>query len=125
MKIVRYFFVGGVAAGLDITVFGILTKGLGLPWFSVAVFSFVLANIVNYLLSIWYVFNSGVRFSRHHEVFWVFVVSGVGLVFNQAILWALIERLTWDLLLAKIAATSGVFLWNYGVRRNFIFKAAA
>lgn len=125
MKIVRYFFVGGAAAAVDIAVFGVLTKGFGLPWFPVAVFSFMLATMVNYLLSIRHVFDSGARFARHHEAVLVFVVSGIGLVLNQAILWLLIERLAWDMLLAKIAATGGVFFWNYGMRRNFIFKAAA
>jgi putative flippase GtrA len=122
--IVRYFFVGGVAALVDWTLFGVLARWLGLPWFPVALFSFVAATGVNYILSIRHVFRSGTRFSSHHELAMVFLVSGIGLVINQAILWVLIERVHWDMLLGKILATGVTFLWNYSSRRFFIFRPA-
>jgi len=125
VKIVRYLFAGGAAAVVDFGFFSLLTKGLGFPWAPIALFSFLLATLVNYQLSVRYVFESGTRFSRHHEAFLVFVVSGVGLALNQIILWLLIERAAWDMLIAKIVATGGVFFWNYGIRRNFIFKVKA
>lgn len=124
MKLVRYFLVGGVAAAVDIGVFGLLAKVLALPWFPVAVFSFLLATAVNYWLSVRHVFQSGVRFAKLHEAILVYFVSGVGLVLNQTILWLLIEIWSWDILLAKIAATGGVFFWNYLSRSRFIFKAS-
>lgn len=122
MKIVRYFFVGAAAAAVDIGIFGLLAKGMGLPWFWVGMFSFVLATAVNYRLSVRHVFVSGVRFSRHHEAVLVYVVSAVGLAINQAVLWLLIERWLWDVLLAKLVATASVFFWNYGARRHLIFR---
>lgn len=121
MRIVRYFFVGAAAAAVDITVFGILAKVFGLPWFPVAVFSFLLATVVNYRLSIRHVFSSGVRFQQYHELALVFLVSAAGLAFNQTVLWILIEHLSWDLVVAKIAATGLVFFWNYAIRHYFIF----
>lgn len=122
MKIIRYFFVGGTAALVDISVFGLLAKGMGLPWFPVAVFSFTLATIVNYILSVAHVFKSGSSFAKHHEILLVFIVSAVGLLVNQTILWLLIEIYAWNLMLAKIFATGSVFFWNYTMRRQFIFR---
>jgi len=52
MKIVRYLFVGGVAAAIDIGIFSVAVKGFGFDWFFVALVSFLLATAVNYLLSI-------------------------------------------------------------------------
>lgn len=124
MKIIRYFFVGAAAAAVDITVFGLLAEVMGLPWFSVSVFSFLLATAFNYALSVSYVFTSGVRFARHHETLLVFAVSSVGLALNQAVLWLMIENLLWNLMLAKATATACVFFWNYGIRKNFIFHPA-
>ena len=124
MRIVRYFFVGATAAAVDIGLFGLAVKGIGLPWFPVAIFSFVLATAVNYVLSIRYVFDSGVRFAYHHEMLLVFLVSAIGLVINQAVLWVLINYTTTDVVLAKIASTICVFFWNYGARRRFIFGVA-
>lgn len=124
-RLIRYFFVGGTAAVVDIGVFGVLVKVLGLPWFPVAAFSFVLATMVNYILSVRFVFKSGVRFRAQTELLLVFVVSAVGLAVNQAELWLLISRLSWDPLIAKVTATGSVFFWNYWARRHLVFKAVA
>lgn len=122
MKIVTYFLVGATAAAVDIGVFGVLVKVFGLPWFPVAIFSFLLATAVNYVLSIRYVFESQVRFSRQHEISLVFIVSAVGLVFNQLFLWVFIEQWQIDEVIAKIMASVTVFFWNYLSRRTFIFR---
>jgi putative flippase GtrA len=122
MRFLRYFLVGGTAAAIDIGVFALLVKVLGLPWFPVAVFSFVLATAVNYFLSIRFVFKSGARFGSRTELLLVFAVSALGLAVNQASLWLMIARLTWDPLYAKLTATASVFFWNYWARRNLVFK---
>lgn len=125
MRILRYFLVGAVAATVDIGVFGLLVKLCELPWFPVAVLSFLLATGVNYLLSVRHVFESGVRFGRHNEIFLVFLVSAIGLCLSQAVLWVLIELLLYGVLLAKVCATGIVFFWNYGSRRYFVFRTSA
>ena len=122
MRIARYFLVGGVAAGVDFVLFVVAVKGLAVGWMPAGIVSFCFATLVNYSLSVKYVFSSGVRFQRGQEILLVFLVSGVGLVVNQAALATLIEGAGWDPLMAKIGATSAVFFWNYGVRRYFIFK---
>lgn len=122
MKIVRYFFVGGAAAAIDIGIFAVAVKVLQLDWFFVALFSFVLATAVNYALSIRYVFESGVRFKKQAEVSLVFLVSGMGLFINQCVLWYLIEAVALDEVASKPIATGIVFLWNYTVRCRYIFK---
>jgi putative flippase GtrA len=122
MKVVRYFFVGATAASVDFLIFAILVKGFELPWFPVAIFSFILATAVNYVLSIRHVFQSGARFARRTEIGLVFLVSGIGLILNQSVLWVLIEKIFMDVLLAKVLATATVFFWNYGIRHSFIFK---
>ena len=121
--IIRYFFVGGTAALVDWAVFYVFAQLLRLPWFPVALMSFLLATLVNYVLSVRHVFRSGVRFSPRHEVTMVFLVSAAGLAINQAILWVLIEHAHSYLMPAKITATGVVFVWNYCIRRFYIFRA--
>lgn len=125
MKVLRYMAVGATAAAVDIGIFGIAVKMLKMDWFTVAVFSFLVATAVNYLLSIRYVFKSGVRFRQRSEIPLVFLVSGIGLSINQSVLWLLIESAELDEMVAKVLATSAVFLWNYTLRSRFIFKKAA
>lgn len=122
MKIVRYFFVGGAAAAVDFAVFAALVKSGALEWFFAAIISFTLATCVNYVLSVRHVFQSGARFGKQKEIALVFLVSGIGLAINQAILYLLIQRVGIDALLSKIAATGVVFFWNFAARSRFIFS---
>ena len=52
MKIVKYFFVGGIAATIDIGLFSFFAVYLGWPWLAVSVATFILATFINYFLSI-------------------------------------------------------------------------
>jgi putative flippase GtrA len=122
-RIARYFAVGGVAACVDIGLFLLFAQHFGLPYLRVAAATFVVATLVNYWLSIRFVFVSGARFRKRWEVALVFAVSAVGLGLNQGILALAVERLGAGLLAAKLLATGAVFFWNYFARRVFVFGA--
>jgi len=83
----------------------------------------VLATAVNYVLSIRYVFESGLRVKKQTKVSLVFLVSGIGLVINQPVLWLLIETANLEEVLSKLIGTRAVFLWNYTARSRYIFKS--
>jgi putative flippase GtrA len=121
--IARYFAVGGAAASVDIGLFMLFAQYLGLPYLRVAAGSFVAATLVNYFLSVRFVFVSGARFRRRWEIAMVFAVSAIGLAVNQLMLSAGIEIAGLSLLYSKLVATGTVFFWNYFARRIFIFGA--
>jgi len=121
MRIVRYFFVGGTAAVVDIGLFSLFAGYLGWPWIPVSIVTFILATFTNYFLSIQFVFESGARHKKHVEVIGVFIVSGLALMVNQVVLYVAIEILDWHLILSKIIATGVVFFWNYYGRSKFVF----
>ena len=123
MKLIRYFLVGGIAAAVDITLFTLFAYILGFDYLLVGACSFILATLTNYFLSIRFVFVSGVRFTRRHELILVFIISSVGLIINQCILYVFVEYLLFDKLLAKVIATASVFLWNYLCRSQYVFNA--
>lgn len=122
LKIIRYFFVGSVAATIDIGVFFLFAKLLGYNYFFVGCLSFLLATAVNYALSIRLVFRSGVRFTKKTELVFVYVVSLVGLGLNQLILFLLVEFVGTELMLSKLTATGCVFVWNFAARNFFVFR---
>jgi putative flippase GtrA len=125
VKFFRYFLVGGVAATVDIGWFFLFAKLAGFNYLAVAPLGFVLATWVNYQLSVRYVFRSGIRFSRGREIVLVYVVSAVGLLINQAVLYGLVDQLAAELMLAKFTATATVFFWNYFARNNYLFAQRA
>ena len=122
LKIVRYFFVGGAAAVVDIGLFFLLAKLLGYNYLVVGCIGFTIATALNYFLSIRFVFRSGARFTRKTELSFIYGVSLVGLALHQMILFVLVERLGAELMLSKVVATGAVFLWNFSVRNFLIFR---
>ena len=121
MRLIKYFFVGGAAAAVDIGLFSLFTIFLGFSWFSVSIYTFLLATLVNYLLSIRFVFESGARYPKHVEILGVFVISALALLVNQIVLYIAIEWLDLHLIFSKIIATGTVFFWNYFGRSRLIF----
>lgn len=122
MPFIKYFFVGGTAAIVDIGLFALFASHLGWHWLPVSIFTFCLATLVNYFLSIKYVFKSGSKHKKHIEIIGVFIVSSLALLVNQLFLYLFIEWLNWHLIISKLLATLSVFFWNYFGRSRIIFK---
>ena len=121
MKIVRYFFVGGISAFIDIGLFTLFASYLKFPWAIVSVITFIIATLANYLLSIRFVFKSGSKYKKHHEILGVFIISTLALLLNQIFLFFFIEVIDLHLVSSKCLATGILFLWNYYGRKRFIF----
>ncbi len=117
----KYIGVGSIAAVVDISIFTVFAKLLRFNYLVVALVSFTIATLVNYILSIKYVFKSGVRYTKGKEVFAVYVVSFIGLVINEIILYTLIDLLFTEMIFSKVIATGIVFFWNYLIRKKYIF----
>ena len=124
IRVAKYFGVGAVAAAVDLSLFTLFAGWLGYNYLVVACFTFVLATAVNYALSVRFVFESGVRFVRHHEIALVFAVSAIGLAINQAVLYAAVEFARLHVIAGKLVATAAVFAWNYLARSRFVFRGS-
>lgn len=118
----KYIGVGSIAALVDISIFTVFAKLLGFNYLIVALVSFAIATLVNYFLSIKYVFKSGARYTKSTEIFAVYIVSFFALLINEIILYVLIDLLFIEMIFSKIMATGIVFSWNYLIRKNYIFK---
>ena len=125
MQIVRYFFVGGVAAAVDLAMFALAIQLLGWHYLVAGACGFLLATGVNYVLSIRHVFTAGARFSRARELLAVYAVSAIGLAWHQLALWAGVEALALNVYIAKIGAIALVFFWNFFLRKYFVFAPAS
>ena len=123
MKIFRYFFVGGVSAVIDISLFTIFAGYFKFPWAVVSIITFIIATLTNYFLSIRFVFKSGSRYKKHHEILGVLIVSTLALLLNQMFLYLFIEKMNIHLVISKCLTTGMLFLWNYFGRKRFIFSA--
>jgi putative flippase GtrA len=122
VRAARYFVVGGISACFDIGFFFVFAKLLGYYYIAVAVVGFFFAVLLNYALSVRFVFTSGIRFSRAQELGLVYLVSGIGLALHLLILYTAVDVAGIELMLSKLIATATVFLWNFLARNYFVFK---
>ena len=120
-RFVRYFITGGMSAIVDLGLFWVLTQYMGIYYILAALLSFCVGFTVNYLLSRYWVFGPGRR-AIAHEATLVLIVSVVGLGFHIAVLWMLVEWVSFPEMLSKIIATGLVFFWNFGARQYWVFS---
>ncbi|MDR3223732.1 MAG: GtrA family protein [Methanobrevibacter sp.] len=118
----RYAFVGGVAFLVDFGFLYILTEYLKIFYLLSATISFLIGLIVNYILSLIWVFNKRKLNNRINE-FIVFALVGIiGLGLNNFIIYYLTTFLSVYYLFSKIISQVFVLLWNFFLRRYTLFK---
>ena len=121
MKILSYALVGGSVALVDLIIFTILVEDFGINHFWVNFFGFILGTSLNYILCIVLVFKSGIRFKKLSEVFLIFLVNLVTLIFSQVLILVTLDILNFSTFWGKSITISILFFWNYLIRSQFIF----
>jgi putative flippase GtrA len=121
-SIIRYLGISSIGAVIDFSIFFVFAKLLMYNYLWVAGFGFVIATLINYELCVRFIFERAVRFDKHQELVLIYIVSGIGLLLTQIILYLLISQANVELMISKITAMGVVFLWNYISRKYFIFN---
>ena len=106
----RYIFVGGIAFVADAGALWLCEKFM--HYLIAAAIAFVFGLVVNYVLSVCFVFSDGERTTSRTAEFIIYAVIGViGLGLTELIMW----------LLSKIVAAAIVLVWNFVARKKFIY----
>lgn len=122
IQLFRYIFVGGAAFIVDFGSLFILTDFFGIYYLVSAAIAFILGLIVNYLLSISWVFNNRKLNSSTME-FGVFSLIGmVGLGLNEVFIWFFTAEVGFYYLISKIISAIIVLFWNFFARKYVLFK---
>ena len=118
-QFIRYLFVGGLAAAVDTGCLYLLHSQLGLNYLGAAAIGFILGLLTNYLISIAWVFEST---GKVKEEFFLFAVIGIGgLIWTELILWLTVHFAHGPVMVAKGIALFFVLIWNFGMRKKFVF----
>ena len=122
-----YFAVGGVSALVEWCVFSLLEYLLDVPYLLATVLAFLVSTTVNWILGRTFTFrDSAYREKKAKEAFLVFLVSGIGLVFNLILMYLFVDIFGMDTNLlktvAKIMATGLVFIWNFLSRKYWVYR---
>ena len=115
IQFLRYLFVGGIAAVVNVGAFTLLNKIMD---YRVAnVIAFTLGLLTNYLLSKKLVFAKEKSLNKYAE-FAIYAIIGVlGLLWDTLIIGFSMNVLEIMDLVSKIISTGIVFIWNFGARK--------
>jgi len=84
-------------------------------------YSFIVGVFVNYILARKFVFNNHNNIKKSKELFGVYIISGIGLIIHQFSIYSFVEILNSNLYIAKIITSIIVLIWNYNVRRKYLY----
>jgi len=122
IQLFRYTFVGGSAFLVDFFSLFVLTEYAGINYLISAAIAFTLGLILNYILSLGWVFKERTLGTPWLE-FAIFAIIGViGLLLNELIIWFFTEGVHFHYLASKIVSTAIVYLYNFFARKYILFR---
>ena len=120
-QILKFGVVGGGAFLIDYSVLYLLTEFVGIHYLISSVISFIVSLIFNYILSIYWVFDVTKK-QTSREVFVFVILSVIGLLINQVVMYVGSDLLHIYYMLTKLVSTFIVMVWNFVTRKIFIEK---
>ena len=102
----KFGVVGVIAFVIDYGLLAFCTEVLGINYLVSATIGFTVSVIFNYVASMRFVFTHKEDMSRRREFIIFVVLSVIGLIINNACMWAGVELLGWHYLIVKIGATA-------------------
>ena len=119
-QFMKFGVVGFLAFIIDYGLLALLTEVFSVNYLVSATISFIASVVFNYVASMRYVFTHKEDMSRRREFIIFVVLSVIGLIINNALMWAGVELLHVHYLIVKIVATAVVMVWNFVTRKIFL-----
>lgn len=116
----KFGVVGVIAFVIDYGLMVLLTELFNVNYLISATISFTVSVIFNYAASMRYVFTHKEGLSRRREFIIFVVLSVIGLLINDALMWVGVDLFGISYLLVKIFATAVVMVWNFVTRKIFL-----
>lgn len=117
IQFLRYIFVGGISAVINIGTLYILKDIVNIHYLIANAIGFILGLITNYCLSKMLVFTKE-RMNNFLVEFIVYALIGlIGLGIDSLLMWILTSKLNIYYIISKIFSTMLVFIWNFGIRK--------
>lgn len=121
IQMFRYIFVGGTAFVVDFFFLYFFSDICGIYYLISGVLSFIISVLVNYLMSTKWVFNQDNIDNKVLEFNLFLLISAIGLVFTEILLWLFTDIFGMYYLISKIIAVIIVMFWNFIARRVMFY----
>jgi len=133
LQIIKFAIVGGISFAVDFVTYSLLCNVLHVHYQIAGIIGFLLSVVVNYCLSMRYVFASRDDISKKKEFIIFVILSTIGAGINALILFLCVDVFyvyllqdiiddSWMNIIAKIVATFLVMVYNFVTRKVFLEK---
>ncbi|MCC6098516.1 MAG: GtrA family protein [Olsenella sp.] len=122
-QFLKFGVVGVIAFFIDYGVLMLLSVGIGLDPVVSAAISFTVSVVFNYVASMRFVFTHREDLSKRREFVIFVVLSVIGLLINEVIMYMGIQALGKSALaitVTKVIATAVVMVWNFLSRKKWL-----
>lgn len=121
-QLFKFGIVGVLCFIIDYGVMILLTEMVGLSYLISCGISFTVSVIVNYLLSMRYVFRSKDDLNKVNEFIIFVVLSVIGLGLTELLMWIGVEQFGIFYMASKIVVTGIVMIYNFVTRKLLLEK---
>lgn len=122
LQIIKFVIVGGLAFFIDYAVLIFCKEVLKIDVLFSAAIAFTVSVIVNYILSVKWIFDVDKDKSKTQTFITFIVFSIIGLGLTELIMWLGAVVLYYNYLIVKIVATAIVMVFNFVTRKLFLEK---
>ena len=126
-QFLRYFVTGGLAFVVDFGAFALALYYFDIHYLIANLIGLAAGNVVNYLLTVGWVFSTEKRKMEKHvflEVVVFVLISLFGMGLNEFLMYVFVGLLAVQEMLSKVVAAIIVLLWNFFARKYILFKSS-
>lgn len=115
-QVIQFGLAGVLTTLVDFTILYVLTSQLNSHYLVSSAIAFIVATVVNYWLSMTYIFSS--KYKNKGEEFVVFLtLSILGLLLTQLLFWIQVDQLHMGVYRSKVVLTVVVMGFNFITRK--------
>lgn len=122
-QLMKFGIVGVICFGIDYGLMIFLTELCGISYLVSSGISFSVSVMVNYTLSLKFVFETDKDKNKIVEFLIFIILSVVGLGINQVLMWVCVDKLHVYYMISKIGVTGVVMVYNFITRKLILEKS--
>lgn len=121
-QLAKFGGVGFICFLIDFAILSILTEVFKVNYLVSSAIAFSVSVVVNYILSVVFVFNVDRQSNKKRNFILFIVFSVIGLALTEVIMKIGVDIIGWDYRIVKIAATAIIMIYNFVTRKLFLEK---
>ena len=122
MQLIRFTIVGGTVFLIDYFLLYFFWDKMELMYVLAATCSFIISTVINYILSMTFVFQSRENMSKTKEFIIFAILNLIGLGLNALLLMFFVEIVGIYVMISKIFVAAIVMFWSFISRKVFLEK---